>query len=60
MLLPKSCYSTYKLYSLLCIVLIAVGNEGIASILTRERVHHEPQVPDGTSRLKQRHQLIFI
>ncbi|TNN59961.1 hypothetical protein EYF80_029803 [Liparis tanakae] len=37
-----------------------VGNEGIASILTRERVHHEPQVPDGTSRLKQRHQLIFI
>lgn len=58
----RGCLSgmSYEFDSLLCSVLVAEGDEGVAPILTRERVHHQTQVPDRARLLKQWHQLILI
>lgn len=40
MFLTTTFKSTYKLHRLLGIILIAIRDEGITSVLTREGVHH--------------------
>lgn len=40
MFLAAAFKSTYKLHGLLGIIFIAIRDEGITSVLTREGVHH--------------------
>lgn len=49
----------YQFDSLLCRFFSAVSDKGIASVEATERIHHQAQVPDGASFLKQRNQLIL-
>ena len=50
---------TYQFNGLLCSVFSAERDEGVASVQAAERVHHQAKVPDRTSLLEQRDQLIF-
>lgn len=60
--IPKACLAggVYQSDSLLCVVLAAEGDEGISSVLARQRVHHQTQVPDGTRLLEEGNQLVFV
>ena len=49
----------YLLDGLLCARLVDVGDEAVAAAEARQRVHHQPQVPDGAALLKQRDQLVL-
>lgn len=51
--------STYQFDSLLCSFFSAESDKGVASVQATQRIHHQAQVPDGTSFLKQRNQLIL-
>lgn len=52
-------FSSYQFDSLLCSFFSAEGYKGVASVQATERIHHQTQVPDGASFLKQRNQLIL-
>lgn len=52
-------FSSYQFDSLLCSFFSAEGYKGVASVQATERIHHQAQVPDGASFLKQRNQLIL-
>lgn len=49
----------YQFDSLLCSFFSAESDKGVASVQATERIHHQAQVPDGASFLKQRNQLIL-
>lgn len=49
----------YQLDRLLGGVFGAESDEGVAAVQAAERVHHQPQVPDGPGLLEERNQLVF-
>lgn len=51
---------THQLDCFLCCIFTTKGNESITSVLTRKRIHHETQIPNWTSFLKEWYQFIFI
>lgn len=57
--LTSSIWSSHQLHSLLSSLFTAEGDEGVAPVQPAERVHHEPEVPDGPGFLKQRNQLVL-
>ena len=50
---------TYHFDSLLCSFFSAESDKGVAPVEATERIHHQAQVPNGASFLKQRDQLIL-
>lgn len=58
-MLRNNSINAYQFDSLLCGFFSAESYKGVASVQAAERIHHEAQVPDGASFLKQRNQLIL-